>query len=213
MHALADWFFAHGFACVDPQDAGFDRPRIRTARDRAASLDDLVEARDGSATRFDRNYATALNLDFALADGRRRLGTRMWHPPTASTGVRNCRVDEDRGHQQRVRTRRLRQPATCRVQRATMSWSSPMLRVRRRYIAALTAAESSGTPDRRRFADRPVRRTDATQEPQGTRHGPDHRRPPAFARPAAGWPCPFICVRWALEETSRACDVRLGFPR
>lgn len=27
VHALADWFFDHGFACDDPQGAGFDRPR------------------------------------------------------------------------------------------------------------------------------------------------------------------------------------------
>ena len=76
VHALADWFFAHGFACVDPQDAGFDRPRIEPPAI-GGSLDDLVGAR-WLGLRFDRNYATALNLDFALADGC-RAELRMWH--------------------------------------------------------------------------------------------------------------------------------------
>lgn len=76
VHALADWFFAHGFACHDPQDAGFDRPRIKPPAIRA-SLDDLVGGQ-WLGFRFDRNYATALDVDFTLADGR-HAQLRMWH--------------------------------------------------------------------------------------------------------------------------------------
>lgn len=75
-HALADWFFAQGFACEDPQDAGFDRPRIKPPAIRA-DLDDLVGGQ-WLGMRFDRNYATALDLDFTLADGRHAL-LRMLH--------------------------------------------------------------------------------------------------------------------------------------
>lgn len=75
-HALADWFFAHGFACHDPQDAGFDRPRIKPPAVRVG-LEELVGGQ-WLGFRFDRNHATALELDFTLADGR---GAQlcMWH--------------------------------------------------------------------------------------------------------------------------------------
>lgn len=76
VHALADWFFAHGFACEDPQGVGFDRPRIKPPAIRG-SLDDLIGGQ-WLGLRFDRNYATALNLDFTLADGR-HAELRMWH--------------------------------------------------------------------------------------------------------------------------------------
>ena len=76
VHALADWFFAQGFACEDPQDAGFDRPRIKPPAIRA-DLDDLIGGQ-WLGMRFDRNYATALDLDFTLADGRHAL-LRMLH--------------------------------------------------------------------------------------------------------------------------------------
>jgi hypothetical protein len=76
VHALADWFFAHGFACHDPQGAGFDRPRIKPPAIRA-SLDDLVGGQ-WLGFRFDRNHATALDADFTLADGRHAV-LRMWH--------------------------------------------------------------------------------------------------------------------------------------
>ena len=74
--ALADWFFAHGFEVKDPQDAGFARPRPKPASLRG-SLDDLVGGQ-WLGLRFDRDYATALDLEFALADGRRAL-LRMLH--------------------------------------------------------------------------------------------------------------------------------------
>ena len=76
VHALADWFFEHGFACMDPQGVGFDRPRIKPPAIRG-SLEDLVGGQ-WLGMRFDRNYATALNLDFILADGR-HAELHMWH--------------------------------------------------------------------------------------------------------------------------------------
>lgn len=76
VHALADWFFDHGFACDDPQGAGFDRPRPKPVAVRG-TFEDLVGA-EWLGFRFDRNYATALDADFTLPDGR-NARLRMLH--------------------------------------------------------------------------------------------------------------------------------------
>lgn len=68
VHALADWFFTQGFACRDPQGAGFDRP-LKAAPAVRGQLEDLIGGQ-WLGFRFDRNYATALDFDFLLADDR-----------------------------------------------------------------------------------------------------------------------------------------------
>jgi hypothetical protein len=68
VHALADWFVEHGFDCEDPQGAGFARPRPKPLAAKG-SLDDLAGG-TWLGFRFDRNYATALDFDFTLVDGR-----------------------------------------------------------------------------------------------------------------------------------------------
>jgi len=68
VHALADWFADHGFDCEDPQGAGFARP-LPKKRAEKGSMEDLAGGQ-WVALRFDRNYATALDFDFTLADGR-----------------------------------------------------------------------------------------------------------------------------------------------
>ena len=68
VHALVDWFVEQGFDCEDPQGAGFARPRLKPVAVRG-SLEDLVGGK-WLGFRFDRNYATALDFDFTLVDGR-----------------------------------------------------------------------------------------------------------------------------------------------
>jgi len=68
VHGVVDWFKAHGLICEDMQDAGFGnrRPQLEQALD---SLDALMGAQLQSL-QFDRNWATALILEWNLADGR-----------------------------------------------------------------------------------------------------------------------------------------------
>lgn len=68
VHALVDWFAEHGFDCEDPQGASFARPRPKALAAKG-SLEDLVGGK-WLGFRFDRNYATALDFDFTLVDGR-----------------------------------------------------------------------------------------------------------------------------------------------
>lgn len=68
VHALVDWFAEHGFDCEDPQSASFARPRPKALAAKG-SLEDLVGGK-WLGFRFDRNYATALDFDFTLVDGR-----------------------------------------------------------------------------------------------------------------------------------------------
>lgn len=76
IHALADWFLEQGFGCEDPQDAGFARPRPKPVAT-MCSLEDLVGGQ-WLGFRFNRNYVTALDIDFRLTDGRNAL-LRLWH--------------------------------------------------------------------------------------------------------------------------------------